>query len=238
MKAIILSCADTGEANKRLTVITEEFGRLQLHARGIRRPKSRLFAAAQPFSLCELTAFKGRGFYSVTSASLIDGYQGLLCDVERLSYGAYILELVEKTSPEDMPAGGIFNLLKLSLKVLSSTDIPPRLWTSVFVLKYLQLSGYIGEGGVCAMCAADTALYISGGALVCQSCGGRGVPVSSGVIRAVRHALNSPPARLFSFRTSPEVGSELFVVSQKLLLYNIEIELKTLKYAENIGKLS
>ena len=52
--AIVLSRFDLGEADRVLTLITPEHGKLKAIAKGVRRPTSRLGGSLEPFA--ELTS--------------------------------------------------------------------------------------------------------------------------------------------------------------------------------------
>ena len=53
-EAIVLSRFDYGEAERILTLITPELGKLKAIAKGIRRPQSRLGGSLEPFAELEV----------------------------------------------------------------------------------------------------------------------------------------------------------------------------------------
>ena len=120
VNGIVIKEMTAGETGKRILVITREHGKMLLSARGSKNAKSGIMAATQLFSYCEFTVFEGKGFYSVTQADVIESFYGIRNDFERLAYGAYILELTERTSFEEMEDNAAFDLLLKTLSVLSS----------------------------------------------------------------------------------------------------------------------
>ena len=120
VNGIVIKETAAGETGKRILVITREHGKMLLSARGSRNAKSSIMAAAQLFSYCEFTIFEGRGFYSVTQADVKESFYGIRNDFERLAYGAYILELTEKATFEEMENNMAFELLLKTLSVLSA----------------------------------------------------------------------------------------------------------------------
>ena len=89
-----------------------------LSARGAKKITSKTMAGTQLFSYCEFTLFEGKGFYSVTQADVIESFYGISEDIEALAYGAYILEITERASFEELENNEIFDLLLRTLFIL------------------------------------------------------------------------------------------------------------------------
>ena len=82
VKGIVIKESDTGEAGKRIVIITKEHGKMLLSARGAKKITSKTMAGTQLFSYCEFTLFEGKGFYSVTQADVIESFYGISEDIE------------------------------------------------------------------------------------------------------------------------------------------------------------
>ena len=67
-KAFIIDSIDVGEANKILTVFTEDFGMLFVHAQGVRVLKSKLRPSIQDYSFVRIAMVKGKEYWRLTSA--------------------------------------------------------------------------------------------------------------------------------------------------------------------------
>ncbi|MBQ3496570.1 MAG: DNA repair protein RecO, partial [Oscillospiraceae bacterium] len=63
VKGVVLRATDTKEADKMLTVLTGEAGKLSVVARGARRKTSRIAAASQLFVYSEMVLCERRGWY-------------------------------------------------------------------------------------------------------------------------------------------------------------------------------
>jgi len=59
--AIVLSRLNYGEADRIITVITPDNGKLRLMAKGVRRVKSKLAGGIELFIVSSLTFIKGKG---------------------------------------------------------------------------------------------------------------------------------------------------------------------------------
>ncbi|NLZ89977.1 MAG: DNA repair protein RecO, partial [Clostridiales bacterium] len=69
-QAIVLRRVDYRDNDRILTLLTPERGRLDVLARGCRRPKSPLLAASELFSMGEYVLYKGRGHAFIVSCEL------------------------------------------------------------------------------------------------------------------------------------------------------------------------
>src|SRR3990170_5452739 len=68
--AIVLSRFALGEADRVLTVITPELGKLRVIAKGVRKPTSRIGGTLEPFAELRLQLAHGRTFEVVTQAAV------------------------------------------------------------------------------------------------------------------------------------------------------------------------
>ncbi|MCA9348456.1 DNA repair protein RecO, partial [Candidatus Saccharibacteria bacterium] len=60
-RAIILRRINYGEADRILTMLTSDFGKIRLIAKGVRKQKSRMAGGLELFGVSEINFIKGRG---------------------------------------------------------------------------------------------------------------------------------------------------------------------------------
>ena len=74
--AITLKSRKWGEADRIVTFYTKEIGKIRGVARGARRQKSRLGAAIEPLTICELNLFEksGDSLYRVSQVDLVEPF--------------------------------------------------------------------------------------------------------------------------------------------------------------------
>ena len=111
IRGIVLRSVDTREADKILTVLTGEQGKLAVVAKGARSRRSRVTAATQFLAYSEMTLTERRGWQILSEANTIELFSGVREDLERLSLASYFAELTDAVTYEDLPAGEILPLL-------------------------------------------------------------------------------------------------------------------------------
>jgi DNA repair protein RecO (recombination protein O) len=117
-EGIILSRIEYGEADRIITVLTPEHGKLRLMARGVRRIKSKLAGGIELFSVSDLSYIKGKGeIGTLVSSRLKTHYGSIVQDLSRVQLGYELIKLINKAT-EDQPDEEYFNLLRESFKAL------------------------------------------------------------------------------------------------------------------------
>ena len=91
------------EADRILTVLTEDMGKMTVKARGALRKGSKIAAATQFLVFSELTMLERNGFWTVSEGSTIEEFKGLRGDITALSLASYFAECIEALSDEGNP---------------------------------------------------------------------------------------------------------------------------------------
>lgn len=141
-EGIILTRTDFGEADRIITMITPDQGKLRLVARGVRRMKSKLAGGIELFSVSNITFIKGRGeLDTLVSTRLIVHYEHIVKDIGRTMLGYDLIKQLHKAT-EDEPEAEYFELLRQAFAALDDTAVEPaviRLW---FAMQLLRLGGH------------------------------------------------------------------------------------------------
>ncbi|MBO0688766.1 MAG: DNA repair protein RecO, partial [Candidatus Dormibacteraeota bacterium] len=94
-EALILRKLDYGEADRILTLLTREHGKVGVIAKGVRRPASRLAAVLELFMHVDVQLARGRNLDVVTQAVRLPGPR-FPADVERTARAALVAELADR----------------------------------------------------------------------------------------------------------------------------------------------
>lgn len=137
---IVLSRINYKEADRIITVITPEFGKLKLMARGVRKIKSKLAGGIELFSVSSLTFVRGRGeIDTLVSAQLQSHYGNIVSEYSRTMVGYDCIKIINKTTHDDCDEDYYQLLLHLliSLNDLSINFVLTKCWFMVCLLNLL-----------------------------------------------------------------------------------------------------
>ena len=241
IQGIVLRVSDYSDRDALLTVLTKKHGKLTLKARGLRRKNSPLAAVCQLLAYGEFTVFEYRGQYSINEAHVINLFQNLRSDLEHLSLASYFAQVTEVLSQEDYPTPELQSLLLNCLYGLSDLGLSSDQVKAVFELRAACLSGYTPDLFGCHVCGSQTPdrFDLSSGLLECHSCRdsastGIRLPVTLGILDAMRYICFCDPKKLFSFRLNREEFQKLSELTEGFLTTQLERGFSALDYYKKL----
>jgi DNA repair protein RecO (recombination protein O) len=141
-EAIILSRTEYGEADRIISMLTPQQGKVRLMAKGVRRVKSKLAGGIELFSVSNITYIQGRkDLGTLISARLGHHYGNIVKDIHRTMLGYELIKRLDKAT-EDEPEEEYYHLLKAGFAALEDSTIDivlVRLW---FMMQLLRLGGH------------------------------------------------------------------------------------------------
>lgn len=239
-KALVLRVTDYNDRDSLLTILTDEYGKLTVKARGLRRKNSPLIAPCQLLSYAEFTLFENRGYYTVNEAVTIELFQGLRRDLTRLSLGTYFAQAAEVMAQEDIPNPELLSLVLNCLYALTGLGRSEAQVKAVFELRAACILGYTPDLSGCHACGSqdDLLFDLSGGALLCDRHRGQGsgirLPVSAGTVDAMRYIAYCDSKKLFSFAIGQENQNQLASVTEAYLTTQLERGFSTLDFYKSL----
>lgn len=141
-EAIVLRRTNYGEADRIVSIITPECGKLSILAKGVRRQKSKLAGGLELLSICELTLIDGRGMSRLIGSRLETFFNNILSDYDRLKLAYYFIKKINNLS-ENLGEPELYNLLKDALGYLNDTSID---WCLISIWFDMQLLSLMGQG--------------------------------------------------------------------------------------------
>ncbi len=171
---IIIRKCDFGEADRIVTALTDEYGKIDLLAKGARRLKSKFCGRLELFSEIEFTGFCGRGLYYLNEAELVRAYPDEK-EVGRHRVLFCLAEITNRLVPSEQEAEGLYSLLREALNHLPATH---RVETVLhaYLIKLLTLAGFLSPWNKCGICNAPLnledpiRLHPADGHLLCPDC--------------------------------------------------------------------
>ena len=137
---------------------TEKLGKITVIAKGAKKNSNKLFSSSLPFCFGEYLLFKGKNLYTLNEGRLINSLQGLLSDLEKLTDGSYLFELMDIAIVEEESNRMLFREFVSSLYLLDTEVLDYELLTRSFELKLLKATGYGLELNNCALCRKSNSL--------------------------------------------------------------------------------
>lgn len=142
VRGIVLGRVNFGEADRILTVLTQQQGKIRLLAKGVRRVKSRLAGGVELFSVTSLTYIDGRSeIKTLISSRLEDYYAHIVTDLERTQMAYEAMKVLNKTVEADADSD-FFDLLKTTLAALDDLSLSLEIVQVWFYLQLLSLMGH------------------------------------------------------------------------------------------------
>ncbi len=143
-EAIVLRAFRYGETSLIVSLFTRDKGKVSVLAKGARVPKSRFGATLQPLSAIQVVySYKStRTLQTLRESAHEIRFRHLHDDLNRLTAGLRMVELVQALLQDEEPHGAVFQLLAESLQALDSTPGQPDLALFYFELQLSTLMGF------------------------------------------------------------------------------------------------
>lgn len=175
--AFNLKYTNYSEADRIYTILSREFGLLQVIAKGIRKSKSKFSGRMDLLHCNNLILRKGKNLDIVIGCDTYKFFPGLTQDYDRITSAFYLSELVHKFSNKGESDPNLFDLLVNTLEVLSET-YKPQVYILWFEIKLLINLGYIANYSRCVCCQDYINLYpqdklgfdLNSGSIICKKC--------------------------------------------------------------------
>lgn len=151
--AIVLRHLDYGEADRIVTLLTPDHGRIKGFARGARKSRKRFGPALEPFARVRLHWSRPASGELVTlrEAELVDLREGLRRNLEAFALAAYGCELLDELLGASHEGAAAFNLLEAFLAHLCAGGAV-RDARLLYELRLLNLAGYVPHLLHCSDC--------------------------------------------------------------------------------------
>ena len=243
-EAIVLRSRSMREADRLITVLTPNLGKLPVTVRGARRINSRLGGHLDAFNHVHLTLAIGHQIDVVTGAESIESFGAIKADLDRLATSVYLMELADALLPDASPHPRAYTLLLDALRALNEGE-PTDGVARYTELRLLEDSGYLPELGHCQVCGAEIVpehhKFAPGlGGVVDDTCDvpmGQLLSLSINALKVLRHYHRSPMAEAVHVGLSPVLHDELERILGVSIHYVLEREMASSDFVDHLKKL-
>lgn len=150
-RGIVLRARNLGEADKIVTFFTDESGKLDAVAKGVRRAKSHLAGRLEFGSEAALSLHRGRNLDIIVGADLVTSRW--IVEPAAFAAASVVLETIDALCEPDMAMPEVYALLSNVLDALASSEDPTGLLPR-FQLRFLDALGIGPPADRCARCGA------------------------------------------------------------------------------------
>ena len=233
-KAIIIKAIDYKENDKLIWAYCEDLGKITFIAKGTKKSKSKNLSLTLPLCFGEYIFFKGRNLYNLQEGKIINSFQGLLNNLDKLTYSSYVCELIDICVQDAEVNKELFRNFITCLYLLNTDAMDYELLIRAFELRLLSATGYGLEFDKCCICkkAIGTSDYISlshfGG--VCVECNKEhGLYISRAGYNALRFLNNTPMDKIYRLNVNKEIKNQIEKVTTFIINSNYSRKPKSLE---------
>lgn len=242
--AIVLRHVDYGEADRIVTVLTPDHGRLKGFARAARRSRKRFGPALETFAEIRLHWLPRPGgeLVSVREAELVSLRLGLRRDLETLALASYGCELTEALCEEAVGAVEVYGLLRAFLDHLDARGATSAA-RLLLELRLLALAGIVPHLQHCAECHGalpdgPVGFAAARGGSLCPACGGAAVAlkVDRLTLGSLGRLLQTPMEGFAGIRLSPRTLQDGRALLADALRGHLQRPLKSAEFLAGLGR--
>lgn len=150
---IVIRRVNFSEADRILTIVTPNYGKISAIAKGVRRINSKLGAHLDLFNVVELMLAKGKNLDVVTSARISRHNKGLVEDYSKIRLAYLFCEMADKLVNKE-PGAEVYDLLNKTLAGITKTT-KLNLAELYFKLRLLDMLGYKPDLAQCVESRAE-----------------------------------------------------------------------------------
>lgn len=240
--AFILKRRDFGEADRLLTILTPRHGKLDVIAKGARKPTSSKTGHVELFTRSDMLIHRGRDLGIAVQAEVLDVYQQLREDLQRGAYASYVAELIIRfTAIEDEDSGLLCDLLAQTFQNLCVDD-DPRLAVRYFEISLLDIVGFRPELHQCVISreqiqAEDQYFSFAQGGVVRPEHAAKStnfVPLPMVTLKVLRHMQRSSYHQVKSLTISPQLHDDLERILLGYITYVLEQKLQSVDFIRRV----
>lgn len=234
-EAIVLRTHRLGEADKIVSLLTRQLGRVRAVARGALSRRGRFGSALEPLSYIRLWIYdrEGRDLQQVGSAEVLESFFEMQKDYRIQVAAQYLAEVTERFLPEREQNERAFRLILAVLRALKNFGEVnrPLLFFDYWLLR---LEGFLPDLSCCAKCqrtfGGQAGFYdASSGTVLCSDCrpSESQVQISAQALALIREFRAVRIEQWLQTEKAPAGSRELRLFLERLIESHLERKLAT-----------
>ncbi|MCL0094897.1 DNA repair protein RecO [Dehalococcoidales bacterium] len=240
-EAIIIKKTKRGEADRILTLYTPHLGKIQGVAKGVRRPRSKLAGHLELLTHSLVSLARGRNLDTIIGSQTINSFLPLKSDLQLISYGLYVTELIDQFTAENVENCPLFQLLLETMHRLCQAS-DNELVLRYFELHLLNEVGYRPQLQHCVSChtklkpTTNSFCPVAGGMLCPSCCLGQPLtyPLSVNALKVLRLLQSSDYRTVSRLKMNSALSQELEKIMRDYLKYLLEGKVKSTTWLDTL----
>jgi len=233
-QGVVIKTQDYKENDKLVWLYTDTNGKMTTIAKGAKKSKNKLFSVTLPLCFGEYVLFEGKSLAIIQEGKSMQSFQGLLNNLDKLTYSSYMCELIDIAMVEGENNRWLFKEFITTLYLLNTDAIDYELLIRAFELKLLKATGYGMTLNSCVLCKKAISLsnYISlsyfGG--ICDECKKEhSVFISKGAYNALKFLTTTASDKIYRLNLSKDIKKEIEKVTTLIISSNYAKKPKSLE---------
>lgn len=235
MMAMVMGSHKFGDADRVVSLFTDELGRVPVVVKGVRKVKSHFGGRLEPLTLLTVHLHEGRNLATLTAADTLATGAASRDYREGLQAGLSFIELLARTTTEHQRRPRTWNLATRFLPLLAEhsrrQDADGALaLTLAAQLKLLLLAGFLPHLSDCAACGASDAglprFSAAAGGSLCPDCPGDSFDIHPEALAAMRMLLEAPLARAGKVEGAVRHRKEIWQAAREVCRHQLGSNLK------------
>lgn len=252
---LVIKEIETGENDKRITLLTAKKGKVTVSAKGAKSLKSKYMNIVELFTYGNYEITERNGYSWLGGGSVIEPFYKIRDNIDRLSLAAYIVDIAGELSGEEYPADELLRLTLNTLFAIATDMRPAKQIKATFELRAMAISGYLPSLDSCDICGSKKAdfmyLDIMNGVLRCEDCihklstnsdgavadDGTAVvivPMSYGAVSLARYVIQAAEQKILSVTVEEKVLDEFSKMAETYLLHHLEKKFPSLDFYNSV----
>jgi DNA repair protein RecO (recombination protein O) len=230
-RGVVLRTLRLGEADRIVTLMTDQHGKVRAVAKGVRRTTSKFGSRLEPLSHVALLGWQGRGDLDIINqVEVIDTFRPVREDLDRMGVAMSLLEVVDQIGQERHGNPRLYEMLVGALAALSERNSP--MVAPGFFLKVLVLEGSAPVLEACVSCGEEdsdalVAFDLVEGGVLCRTCR-RGRSLSPEGLSLLRRTLGGGLAGVLAEPRSP-VTDEITALATEAMEAHLDRRLRSVR---------
>ncbi|MDD3072652.1 MAG: DNA repair protein RecO [Candidatus Pacebacteria bacterium] len=217
-RAFVLNRKNKGEANRVITFYTEDFGKISVFAKGIRKINSKLKENVENLGLLHIEFIETSKRRTLVDTAVLLSFSKSKKEIERFRSSEKIREDTNNLIKEEEKDKGVWNLLEETL-IENENAKNYILLPYYFFFNLASLLGYKPELEKCCLCQRkinqEESFFLPGKGLVDKKCSKNSIVILPQTVKLLRFFLEKKAKEIAMIKTENIAISPLLNISEK-----------------------